>query len=95
MKTNQAQARKGNSAQILSLVPHTVSKDMCEALSALLQGAIEGQITGLIFAVTLRGGRVVRNVYGQCEAQPLLARGIVANIDDDLKDLYSSMEDTQ
>lgn len=67
-----------------SLVKDTVSRDTIEALQQLLDGAKEGNITGIAFAVTLKNRRYLTDVAGACFRDATATRGMVAALDDEL-----------
>lgn len=69
------------------LVPDNLSHDTIEALTALLEGAKAGEITGIAFACTLRKTRYITNVAGYCYQNPTHARGMVAFLGDQLAGL--------
>lgn len=69
------------------LVPDDLSKDTVEALEALLEGARNGDITGIAFACTLKKMRYITNVAGVCYRHPTFARGMVAALSDELATL--------
>lgn len=69
------------------LVPDNISHDTVEALSALLDAAKAGEITGIAFACTLRKMRYITNVAGTCYTNPTFARGMVAFLSDQLAGL--------
>lgn len=66
------------------LVPDTISHDVVEALEVLLNGAKNGDVTGIAFAVTLKQNRYITNVAGMCWKNPTFARGMVASLSDQL-----------
>jgi hypothetical protein len=69
------------------LIRDTVSRDTVEALRQLLQGAEDGQITGIAFAVTLKNRRFLTNVAGSCYRDATAARGMIRALDDELSAL--------
>jgi hypothetical protein len=72
------------------LIPDTISRDLVEALEALLEGAKSGDITGIAFACTLRRQRYITNVAGYCYKNPTFARGMIASLSDELGGLTGS-----
>ncbi len=73
-------------AQVFT-VPVKVRPDVVHSLEQLLQGAKAGDITGLAFAATLRGGRYVTDAAGECYDRPTYARGAIATLSDELSEL--------
>lgn len=69
---------------VYQLIKDTVSRDTVEALSQLLEGAKDGQITGIAFAVTLKNRRFVTNVAGNCFRDATATRGMIQALDDEL-----------
>lgn len=66
------------------LVPNRVSHDLIEALETLLEGAQQGQITGIAFAATLRSRRYITSVAGTCVRNITHSRGMLAALSDEL-----------
>lgn len=66
------------------LVPNRVSHDLVEALETLLEGARQGQITGIAFAATLRNRRYITSVAGTCVRHITHSRGMLAALSDEL-----------
>lgn len=66
------------------LVKDYISRDVIDALAVLLEGAKNGDVTGLAFAATLRRHRYVTNVAGLLYKNPTFARGCVSALDDEL-----------
>lgn len=66
------------------LLPNTVSRDLVEALETLLAGAQQGQITGMVFAATLRNRRYITSVAGTCVRNITHSRGMIAALSDEL-----------
>lgn len=66
------------------LVPDNISHDTVEALTALLEAAKAGEVTGIAFACTLRRMRYITNVAGHCYEHPTFARGMVSFLSDQL-----------
>lgn len=69
------------------LLKDAVSRDTVEALEQLLEAAKAGEISGMAFAVSLRGKRYVTNTTGACYRDPTLSRGMIAALDDELSGL--------
>lgn len=68
------------------LVPDTLSDDTVECLRQLLAEAERGNIMGLAFVALVRDRRFIRNVAGECARNPLYTRGLVAALDDHLRE---------
>ncbi len=75
------------------MIQATVSKDTVEALSELLHAANEGHIQGLAFAAILRGRKFLVDCAGSACTDPTLARGIVAALDDELRNMVQQRID--
>ena len=65
----------------------SVSADTVAALEELLELAKAGQITGMAFGCTVKGGTYVTDVTGECFARPTMARGMVSYLSDQLAGL--------
>lgn len=74
------------------LVKDFISRDLVEALEVLLEGAKQGEVTGIAFAATLRQQRFITNVAGVCYRHPSFARGIVASLDDELSGIVQGRD---
>ena len=59
--------------------------DVEEAIQLLHEAG--GEITGLLFAATIGRARYITQVAGYCRRNPTYARGMVAALDDKLRDL--------
>ena len=66
------------------LVRETISHETIEALRQLHEGAVAGDIKGIIFGVTLKRGNFLVDSAGDCRKDPTRARGIAAALDDEL-----------
>lgn len=66
------------------LVHDYISRDVVDALTLLLKGAQDGDVTGIAFACTLRKNRYITNVAGLCFKNPTFARGCIGALDDEL-----------
>ena len=64
-----------------------VSADTVAALEKLLALAKAGQVTGMAFGCTFKGGTYVTDVTGECFARPTMARGMVSYLSDELAGL--------
>ena len=71
----------------MHLVKDEISRDVVKALETLLQGAKDGQITGIAFACSLKRNRYLTNVAGFCFKNPTFTRGMVASLSDELAGL--------
>jgi hypothetical protein len=79
-------------AAIIPLRPvvQRVDAGTVEALEALLEGAKEGSVTGIAFAVSLSRDSCepfLSNVAGHCRENPTLTRGMVAYLMDQVATL--------
>lgn len=72
------------------LVPDDLSTDTIACLQQLLSMAENGEIHGLAFVALVKGRRFIRNSAGECDRNPLYTRGLVAALDDHLKDKMSA-----
>lgn len=72
------------------LVPDDLSTDTVACLEQLLIMARENQLHGLAFVALVKGRRFIRNSAGECARNPLYTRGLVAALDDHLKDKMSA-----
>ena len=68
------------------LVPDELSTDTVECLAALLEEAKRGKVIGIAFAAMFRGKRFIVNSAGEAFRSPVFARGMVAALDDDLRE---------
>lgn len=75
------------------LIPNSVSRELVEALETLLEGAREGQITGIAFAAPLRGRRhYITNVAGSCFRNITHTRGMICALNDELGQLLQGRD---
>lgn len=77
------------------LIKDTISRDVVSALEQLLEGARNGDVTGLAFAAALRGRRFVTNVAGTCFRDATNARGMIATLDDELSDIVQGRSESE
>jgi hypothetical protein len=70
----------------MRLVPDSLSTDTVEALSELLEQAKAGNVKGLAFVAVYKGAQFIVNVAGELVSNPVLARGMVASLDDYLSE---------
>lgn len=82
-----ARSRQGLQSAPLRLVEQLVSRDTVETLECLLACARAGEVTGIAFGATLKGGRYITDITGQCLEQPTHARGLIAFLADQLAGL--------
>lgn len=79
----------------LCLVPTLVRphKQMIEVLEILLEGARCGDITGIAFACSMRGGpeSFITEIAGDCYDRPSKARGMVSLLADQIAGLQHRM----
>jgi len=68
------------------LVPDDISADVVECLEQLHTHAAQGQIYGVAFVVMYKGRRYIANSAGECARNPTFTRGLVAALDDHLRD---------
>lgn len=73
------------------LVRDHISRDTVEALQALLHLAEAGTVTGIAFAAVMKRRKYVVNVAGEAFRDPTFARGAVAALDDELREIVQSM----
>lgn len=66
------------------LVHDYISRDVVDALTLLLKGAQDGDVTGIAFACTLRKNRYITNVAGLAFKNPTFTRGMLGALDDEL-----------
>lgn len=76
------------------LVRDAISRDLLEALDALLLAAQEGVVVGAVFGVALKGRKYYVNVAGTLARDPTFGRGIVAALDDELMSMVQGKADT-
>lgn len=72
------------------LIREHISRDTIEALTGLLQLAQTGAVTGLAIAVVMRRRKYLVDVCGEAYRDPTFARGAVAALDDELRDIVRS-----
>lgn len=68
------------------LVPDNLSEDTLECLRQMQALAETGEILGLAFVAMVKGRRFIRNGTGECLRNPVFCRGLVASLDDFLRD---------
>lgn len=67
-----------------TLVHNSLSDDTIEALHELLEGATRGEVIGIAFAAMYRNRRYLVDTAGECHRNPTFARGMVAELHDEL-----------
>lgn len=75
------------------LIYESISSDTVEALEHLLESARGGDVVGIAFALMLKRRRVLVDCAGEACENPMLARGVVALLDDHLGDLIKGRTD--
>jgi hypothetical protein len=68
------------------LVPDTISKDVVQALTELLEQAQQGQIYGMAFVAMVKGRYFIANTAGECERNLDYTRSLLLRFDDKLAD---------
>lgn len=68
------------------LVSDDLSEDTVECLRQLCAMAERGQIHGIAFVAMVKGRRFIRNAAGECMRNPPYSRGLVAYLDDFLRE---------
>ncbi len=69
------------------LVADSLSDDTVECLATLLDDAKRGRVLGIAFAAILSRREFITNTAGECSRNPVFARGLVAALDDELRDM--------
>lgn len=77
------------------LVKEEISKDTVEALEQLLESAKAGQVIGIAFALMLRRRKFLVDCAGEACTNPVLARGAVGALDDQLGLMIQGRLDSQ
>lgn len=67
---------------VLKLVQDHISTDAVEALQELLDHAKSGQLIGVLFAAQFKRNRFIVNAAGELRKEAVLARGMIAALDD-------------
>ena len=71
----------------LYVINPTTSDDTIQALEELLDDARRGSITGMVFAAMRPGGSdYIIGTTGEARHRPTYARGMIAAVDDDLRE---------
>jgi hypothetical protein len=71
----------------LTLVKDPVSQNTVAALAQLLTEATRGEIVGIAFVAMRKGRRYFTHIVGEAYHNPTFARGMVAALDDELRDM--------
>jgi len=69
------------------LIRDHISHDTVEACRQILEGAVSGEIVGITFGLMLKRRRFIVNAAGECLRDPTFSRGMIAAMDDELRDL--------
>ena len=77
------------------LIPDDISRDLTPAMRRIHEMAEQRIIVGSVFGLVLRGpGRLYHvNVAGSLARDPTFARGMVAALDDELRDMVRGQGD--
>lgn len=67
-----------------------LSHDTVECLELLLNEAKQGKVLGLAYAAMLSNREFITDSTGECRRNPVFARGLVASLDDDLKQMVNA-----
>lgn len=54
--------------------------DVVEVLEVLLENARAGNVTGIVFACTMKKTRYITNIVGHCQTNPTFAMGMLASL---------------
>lgn len=77
------------------LLSEHVSNDCIEAFKGLHDLAVQGTVVGAAVVVMLRRGRYFVDLTGAAARDPVLTRGMVLALDDELRELvHASQRDT-
>ena len=71
----------------LHLISSPVSPDLQRCVDDLREGVASGHITGLAIVASLRGRRFFVDVFGSLARTPHECRGMVAELDDCLREI--------
>ena len=70
-----------------TLTKDTISHDTVVAMEQLLAEARNGEIIGFAFAAMRKRRKYITNTTGEARRNPTFARGMVAALDDELRDM--------
>lgn len=80
-------ARATNVLRLVRPAVPAASSDIAEVLQGLLAAARRGELSGLVFAVHRLNGTFEVDGVGSYLSDPVLARGALAVLDDNLADI--------
>jgi len=75
------------------LVTQAVSPDTVAALTELLEHATSGECIGIALAAMYQRRDFIVHTAGECDRNPVFARGMVAVLDDKLSDQIRGRQD--
>lgn len=87
---SEAAGRRVATAAVLAVAPHRVSLDTIEALECLLADARSGDVVGLAVAAVRQQQQFVTAATGAAYLNPAYARGMVAALDDHLREVMEA-----
>ena len=94
--TNKAPSN-GHKAQItrpvFTLVQDFISRDTVDCLEELLAWAKSGRLIGIAFAALLTEKEFITDTAGECRRNPVFARGLVASLDDSLREIIEGPQE--
>lgn len=70
-----------------TLVPDDISHDTIEALQNLLDEARTGTLIGIAFAAMYKRRNFIVNTAGEAYRSPTFTRGMIAALDDQLREM--------
>lgn len=73
--------------QLVPSAPPPVCSETVEAIERLLESARSGHVVGIAFAAMFEGSNYMVRTTGALRNDPTLARGAVATLDDELREL--------
>jgi hypothetical protein len=71
----------------MRLVPDNLSHETIECTGQLHEFSRRGEVLGVAFVAIIKGRRFIRNAAGECIRDPSRTRGLVAYLDDFLRDI--------
>lgn len=69
---------------VFQLMKTSLSSDTIKCLEILLDNAKQGQVLGIAYAAMLSNREFIVDATGECNRNPIFARGIIASLDDEL-----------
>jgi hypothetical protein len=78
-----------------TIIHEHLSTDTVETFEQLLAAAKAAQINGGVLGLTMKGRRIFVHSFGILARDPILARGIVATLDDELSAMVQSRTDSR